>query len=90
MDLSKSIPKVNSGYCVRNLGDETIFLSEKGDAIHSIDEVGSFIWSQIDGERTLEDILDAICREYEVDQELAQKDLLNFVTIMEEKGVLHL
>lgn len=73
-----AIPSHNPSYCVRKLAEETIFLAEQGDAIHSLDELGTFIWESVNGERTLSDILDLICTEYEVPRDVAEADLMRF------------
>lgn len=73
------IPVRNPAYGARAVDDETVFLSPAGDEIHSLDEVGTFIWQQIDGRRTIADILAALLAEYEVEEDEARADLAAFV-----------
>lgn len=75
-------------YCVREIGEETIFLSNSGDQIHVLDEVGTFVWKEIDGRRPLGEILDRICAEYDVSRETAERDLLRFVEELTEMGLV--
>ena len=75
----QTIPKRDGSYCERELGNETIFLSPKGDQIHALDEIGSFIWKQLDGETTLSEVIDRLCDEYEVSRDQAEKDLMVFI-----------
>ncbi len=65
-------------HCVRELGGETIFLSEAGDRIHVLDETGGFIWRALDGRRSLAEILDVVCAEFDVVRDVARDDLLRF------------
>lgn len=46
---------------------------------HALNELGTFIWNKLDGENTEADILDSIVREYEIDEEVAKKDLHSFI-----------
>ncbi len=50
------------------------------------DDVSSRIWELIDGQRTVEEIRDIICDEFEVDPGQAEKDLIEFLNQMEKIG----
>lgn len=75
-------------FCVREIGEETIILSETDDSIHNLDEIASVIYKMIDGKNSLDDILTILCNDYDVDQETAKKDLLEFVGELQEKGII--
>jgi hypothetical protein len=83
-----SIPTPSQKYCVRQIEGELIFLSEGGDSIHAIDEIGSFFWDAIDGRKTLEEILSVLVEEFEAEEDVLRADLLEFVTELAEKGLL--
>jgi hypothetical protein len=73
----------------RKIQDETILVPIKdnvGDmgSIYNLNEVGSFIWEQLDGEKTLLDITNMIVEEFEVSPEQAQADLREFVSQLKE------
>lgn len=85
-----AIPVPNESYCVRRLGEETVFLAESGDAIHALDGMGTFIWEAVDGVRSLEDILERICAEYEVEREVAAADLVLFMDELAGKEIVGL
>ena len=84
------IPVPNEDILVRELGDETVFLSPDGRTIHTLDEVGTFIWAQIDGRTDLAQIVAEICRVYEVTEEVAAADLADLVAEMAKKGLVTL
>lgn len=84
----KTVPTRSDTYCERRLGDETIFLSASGDEIHSLDEVGTFIWEQLDGHHDLQQVLDVLCDEYDVETETARHDLVEFVRELVERKLL--
>lgn len=48
-------------------------------SIYTLDSVGADIWSLIDGERTLDEIRDALLGEYDVEPDDLSKDLEEFV-----------
>jgi len=73
------IPVPNQDFSVREIGEETVFLAESGDQVLSLNEMGSYIWQQMDGNHSLRDILDIICHEYEVEEAQARQDLQLFV-----------
>lgn len=84
----QSIPTVDPRFCVRELGEETLILSEKGDEILTLNEVGSFIWQQINAQHTLADILDILCDEYDVARDQAERDLGEFVAELEAHALI--
>ena len=83
-----AVPVPSAGLTVKRIGTETIILTKSGEELHTLDETGTFVWSAIDGKRTLTQILDMICGEYEVVRERAQTDLLAFIDALEEKEIL--
>jgi hypothetical protein len=87
LDLQR-IPVPSQEFCVRQVGEELVFLAEAGDQYISLNPVGSFIWEQMDGLHSLRDILDILCHEYEVDEQTALADLQEFVTQLEAQGLL--
>ncbi len=79
MATLESIPVPNPNFCIRKLSNETVFMAPKGDKIHALDEVGTDIWETVDGEKTLGEILDIICQQYEVEKDTAEADLYVFM-----------
>ena len=78
----------NDDYCVRDLGGETIFLSPDGSQVHAVNELGSFIWSLLDGQSTLAEVRDRICAEYDVSPQQCEDDVLEFVTELLRKNLI--
>lgn len=86
----ESVPVPVDAFAVRGVGDETILLAEEGEELHTLDEVGTFIWRAIDGVRTLREILGRVCDEYEVSEDVAAQDLLRFADELAQKGIVTL
>ena len=55
-------------------------------SICTLDGVGARIWELIDGVRRLSDIREAIVAEFEVEPEVAESDLVEFVQQLEAIG----
>ena len=85
-----TIPVPVKGLSVRELGDAIIIINENGDEMHSLDEVGSFIWQTIDGRCSFNDILARLCGEYEVKKPTAEEDLRKFLTLLMDKKLIQL
>lgn len=55
---------------------------------HQLDEVGTFLWSCLDRERTVGDLVGEVCGAFEVQAEAAEKDVRDFVSQLEAKGLV--
>ena len=86
----QAIPRTNPDFTVRNVGEEVIFISSKGDMLHTLDPVGAFIWKHIDGERSIEDILAILLESYDVVVSAAERDILHFFDELERKNIVQM
>ena len=79
----------NESFVFRRIEDETILVPIKdnvGDmgSIYKLNEMGAFVWEQLDGKRNLEALKDKIIDEYDVTPRQAEADLSAFVTQLKE------
>ncbi len=85
--------KAKSGFVVRNIVDEFI-LMPKGDNIGKfngtilLNEVSAFVWEKLQNPISKEDLLNAILDEYEVDRDVAAKDLGNLLETLRGYDVI--
>ena len=84
-----------SDFVARDIAGETIIVpikSNVGDlnSIFTLNEIGTMIWGLIDGKRSVSEIAEAICKTYEVEPEIAEKDTLEFVNTLNEAGLLRI
>lgn len=68
----------------RKMEDETVLVPLADnvadmDAIIKLNETGTFVWDNIDGERTLGDIVELATQVYDVDQDQAEADIVDFI-----------
>lgn len=73
---------------VRPIGEGLVIMSPSGDTTHSLEDLGAFIWNQLDGKRDLQVVLKAIVADYEIDPETARSDLVHFVSQMSDAGLV--
>lgn len=53
-------------------------------SVYTLNETGAFIWEQIDGERTIDKIIDLVIQEYDIDKDSASKDVYDFIANMQK------
>lgn len=90
MQQLHGIPVINDEYIIRHIANETMIMSEDGNEIHVLDETGSFIWKSIDGVRSFDEILEQIINEYDVTEEVAKNDLINFLQELSTKKIIRI
>jgi hypothetical protein len=79
----------------RDIAGETVIVPVKSnvgdlDSIYTLNEIGTLVWQLIDGKNSVSQIVDAICRAYDVTTEEAEKDALEFLNALETGGLIRL
>lgn len=98
MELNASRKKVNlkarvsrsSESVWRVIEGEVVILTPKNSTLHVLNELGSRIWELIDEPIGVEELVSKIMAEYEVDEETAKNDTLDFLSSLAEIGVLNI
>jgi len=77
----------------RVVAGETLIVPVRGKvgdlaSIYSFNGTGSLIWQLLDSPRSLADLIDAVEREYAVEQAQAQKDVTRFLNDMASVGLV--
>jgi hypothetical protein len=52
------------------------------DSVYTLNETGAFIWEQIDGKKSVAEIIREMTEEYDIDNETATTDILEFISKM--------
>ncbi len=81
-------PKKMEKLLEREIDDEIVVLSPEGKFLHSFEGSARFIWSLIDGLRTIDSILDSIIEEYQVEPGTARNDLENFLAELQDLSLI--
>ena len=58
------------------------------DSVFTVSEVGREIWNLLERPRSLEELVEAITSEFEVERELAEKDVAEFLAGLDEAGLI--
>ncbi|HBX53358.1 MAG: hypothetical protein A2275_16910 [Bacteroidetes bacterium RIFOXYA12_FULL_35_11] len=83
-ELLMRILRKKQNLVARRVGDEYILVPvvnkvAEMDKVYTLNEVGAFIWDQIDGKKTVDEIIQAVTHQYEVKRIIAQDDVINFI-----------
>jgi hypothetical protein len=73
----------------RTIGGEGFIITPGSSQIHSLNPVATFIFDLFDGQTTLADVVSKVVSEFEVEPEQAEADVLAFVLLLEQRGMLH-
>ena len=85
----------NENFVFRRIEEETILVPIKdnvGDmgSIYNLNDVGAFVWEQVDGVRSLQEIKNRLLAEYEVSASEAEDDLFEYIAQLREIDALKL
>ena len=85
--------KRNTNFILREIAGENILVAT-GEAAQifngmiTLNDVASFIWSNIDGCKTVDKLIASILDEFDIDKETAKRDVENFTTQLIRIGMV--
>lgn len=74
----------------QNILKETVVILPRTRWVHLFNEVGSEIWKFLEEPRRVEEVVSHLCEEFEVDEETARRDALEFLNILHERELIEL
>jgi len=83
----KSVPSRSSSVVTRKTGREYVLVPVTNNiadmnSVYTLNETGAFLWELIDGENNIEDMIEALIKEYDIDEESATADVFEFINEM--------
>lgn len=87
---------ISENYILREIMDEYIVVPTGEEAMKfqglvTLNETGAFLWKELQkSDRTKEELRDRLCREYEVDEEMAEQDLDEFLKHIQKHDIVSL
>ncbi len=90
MNLSNTYPIRNPSVVSKIMQSETVVVVPERGKAEILNELGGFIWARIDGKRSVDAIVTAVCAEYTVEKAVAEQDAVHFLQDMETKGAIQL
>lgn len=86
--------KIKSGFILRDVGGKS-FVVAVGDrsrefkGMITLNETGKLIWKTLEKEATIDDVVDAITKEFECDdKDLVKSDVAAFIAKLEKDNIL--
>ncbi len=82
---------IKQGYIAREIAGEYVAVpvdSSCGAHIVVLNPVSKFLWDELKTEKTFDELLDAMLKNYDVPKEEAEKDLKEFLMQLIENGLL--
>ncbi len=92
MDFTKVYYK-SEQFVEKGIGNEKVLVpltDNVADMNHvlTLNEVGTFLYDQIDGVKSVDNILSLLLSEYEVTQDVAKKDIEQFINNTVNRGII--
>lgn len=66
------------------------FVKGPGEKKYVLDEVGSYVWELLDGERTIGDVAELLAQHFKLHRREAQASLLAYLRMLAERGLVRL
>ena len=90
--LDKCFIKVKD-LVTRDVAGEKLIVPIKGhvgdlEGVFTLNEVGAMIWERINGQTTARDLVEAVRNEYDVGAAHAEKDVVDFLSSLEDAGLI--
>jgi hypothetical protein len=90
----KSVVSQSASIVTRKTGNEYVLVPITNNiadmnSVYTLNETGAFIWEHIDGERTVEAIIEALTAEYDIDHKSAESDVFSFIDNMSKYLIIH-
>lgn len=85
--------KIVEGFVLKNIADTFVVVplgtnTVSFRSIISLNESGAFLWSQLEKDITEEQLLEAMLKEYDIDEATAKADITDFISRLNEAGLL--
>lgn len=72
----------------RDFGNQVVLVDPDKVLVHELNEVGTFLWSLVDGSRSPDQMAQALTEEFEVTYEEALGDVENFLNRLAQLGLV--
>ncbi len=85
-----AIPAPNPDVIGRSIDNEAVLVLPKIGKVKVLNEVGARIWELVDGSRSVREIADVLCAEFDVSAATAQQDAMEFITDLIDRNIVTL
>lgn len=88
--LNKSAVVVDEDVVSCDLDGEIAILNMKNGVYYGLNPVGSQIWNLLQKPKTVEELSEAICKDYDVEKETCRKDVSKLIEDLLDNGLVKL
>jgi coenzyme PQQ biosynthesis protein PqqD len=81
-------PRRREGVLAQEAQGQTVLLRLDDGSYYALDEVGATIWELCDGRRSLEEVIAALCAEFDAPEATVRADVLDFVSELQRERLL--
>jgi hypothetical protein len=90
----KSVPIRSPSVVTRKTGNEYVLVPVTNNiadmnSVYTLNETGAFLWELINGENAIEDMIEALIREYDIDEQTATNDVFEFINEMRKYLIIN-
>tara|TARA_S200000501_G_C20826126_1_gene745045 strand:- start:1551 stop:1826 length:276 start_codon:yes stop_codon:yes gene_type:complete len=89
MEFNDKIFKIVDDIVLSKINNESVILNLKNGIYFQVNELGSYIISQLNQYSTFESLNNKIVEDFDVSPNKSKKDLLAFIKDLESKNLLH-
>lgn len=72
----------------RKISGKTVLIKAPLSTLHTLNRVGEFIWHELEHQQEVSELIKKICEKFEIDQDHAEKDALEFLNEMLAKDLI--
>ena len=87
MNLNQKVTFADTVFA-QEVDGEMVLLDMQSENYFGLDEVGTVIWQAMQEQRCLKDILLVLMEQYDVKEDILEKDLLTFTHALVENGLI--
>ena len=87
MNLNQKITFADTVFA-QEVDGEMVLLDMNSENYFGLDEVGTAIWQAMQEKETLQEVLDVLLEQYEVESDVLEKDLADFVNKLVESELV--
>lgn len=90
----QNYPSINVNFktkvLIEELGDEAVLLNSSNEHYYGLDKVGLRFWQLLNKHNNTQDSVTEFISEYDIDEQIAHKDLTKLVIDLEKAGLLEI
>ena len=87
MNLNRKVTFADTVFA-QEVDGEMVLLDMNSENYFGLDEVGTAIWQAMQEKESLKEVFEVLLEQYEVEEDVLKKDLIDFVEKLKESGLL--